>query len=164
MLTFAAHTSYQKRLNKVMSFIVIGASKDFLCISLCRVWTNVCVHVCKTTNWRFICLIICNCIYTIVINCGWNNNVAVKIVACWNWNIYTSSWLDRHGEFVLTIHVRCDPTGGNPVRSSILWVKACAGHPIWFHPLKLTFSNNNRSPVQWVTLHMQVNLNFSSYC
>ncbi len=70
--------------------------------------------VCKT-NWRFICLIICNCIYIVVINCGWNNNVAVKIVACWNWDIYiyiyiytyihthiyiyiyTYSWLDRHG-------------------------------------------------------------------
>ncbi len=26
--------------------------------------------------------IICNYIYIVVINCGWNNNVAVKIVAC----------------------------------------------------------------------------------
>ncbi len=35
-------------------------------------------------------IIICNCIYIVVINCGWNNNVtlAVKIVACWNWNIH----------------------------------------------------------------------------
>ncbi len=40
---------------------------------------------------------------------GWNNNVAVKIVACWNRNVFTSSsWLDRHGEFVSTIHVRRD--------------------------------------------------------
>ncbi len=55
--------------------------------SHCHVW-NVCVHVCKTTNWRFICLIIyCNCLYIVVINCGWNNNVAIQIVACWNWNI-----------------------------------------------------------------------------
>ncbi len=27
-------------------------------------------------------IIICNCIYSVVINCNWNNNVAVKIVAC----------------------------------------------------------------------------------
>ncbi len=27
-------------------------------------------------------VIICNCIYSVVINCGWNNNVAVKIVTC----------------------------------------------------------------------------------
>ncbi len=73
--------------------------------------------------------------------------------------IYTS-WLDRHGKFVFTIQVRCDSTGGNPVRSSILWVKACAGRPIWFRPLKLTFSNNNRVPGQWVTLHMQVKSEF----
>ncbi len=26
--------------------------------------------------------IICNCIYSVVITCGCNNNVAVKIVAC----------------------------------------------------------------------------------
>ncbi len=32
------HTSYQKRFNKVLSFVVMGASEDFLCISrLCRV-------------------------------------------------------------------------------------------------------------------------------
>ncbi len=140
----------------------MGASKDFLCISLCHVW-NVCVHVCKTTNWRFICLIICNCIYIVVINCGWNNNVAVKIVACWNWNIHTSSWLDRHGEFVLTItlHVRCESLNR---RESCQIVhplsKSVCARPIWFRPLKLTFSNNNRSPGQWVTLHMQVKSEF----
>ncbi len=26
-------------------------------------------------------IIICNCLYSVVINCGWNNKVAVKIVA-----------------------------------------------------------------------------------
>ncbi len=58
--------------------------------------------------------------------CGWNSNVAIKIVAGWNWNVFTSSsWLDRHGEFVFTIHhVRCDPPHSNsPFRSSILWVR-----------------------------------------
>ncbi len=93
MLAFPSHTSYHKGLNKVLSFVVMGMSKDVLCISLCHVW-NVCVHVCKTINWLFICcLIICNYIYIVVIHCGWNNNVAVQIVACWNSNIYTSSWL-----------------------------------------------------------------------
>ncbi len=58
--------------------------------------------------WWF--LIICNCIYSVVINCGWNNNVAVQIVACWNWYVFTSSsWLDGHGEFVFIIHARRDP-------------------------------------------------------
>ncbi len=48
---FAAHTSYQKRLNKVLSFVVMDcyASKDFLCISrhatVCCVWNNVCACV-----------------------------------------------------------------------------------------------------------------------
>ncbi len=95
------------------------------CISrICRVWNNVCMCVKQQTDDLYI--IICNCIYIVVINCGWNNNVAVKIVACWNWNVFTSSsWLDRHGEFVFTIHhVRRDPPhSNNPVRSSILWVR-----------------------------------------
>ncbi len=48
--------------------------------------------------------------------------------------------LDRHGEFVFTIHVRRDPPhSNNPVRSSILWVRVLH-QLIWFHPLKLTFS------------------------
>ncbi len=87
--------------------LLLWARLKIYCISrIWRVWNIVCVHVCKTTNWRFI--IMCSCIYIVVINCGWNNNVAVKIVACWHWNIYTSSWLDRHGEFVSTLHVRCE--------------------------------------------------------
>ncbi len=95
-------------------------------LRLCCVWNNICVHVCKITNWRF--LIICNCIY-IVINCGWNNNVAVKIVACWSWSVFTSSWLDRHGKFVFTIN-----------RPSFEWECNVTGRPIWFNPLKWTFS------------------------
>ncbi len=30
MLAFVAHTSYQKRFNKVLSFVVMGVSEDFL--------------------------------------------------------------------------------------------------------------------------------------
>ncbi len=30
MLAFAVHTSYQKRFNKVLYFVVMGACKDFL--------------------------------------------------------------------------------------------------------------------------------------
>ncbi len=30
MIAFAAHTSYQKRFNKLLSFVVMGASDDFL--------------------------------------------------------------------------------------------------------------------------------------
>ncbi len=102
---------------------------------------SVCMYVKQQTDDLFI--IICNCIYSVVINCGWNNNVAVKIVACWNWNVFTSSsWLDRHGEFVVTIHVRRDPPhSNNPVRSSIFeWECNVTGQPIWFRPLKSIFS------------------------
>ncbi len=77
--------------------LLLWARLKIFCISrICRAWNNV---VCKTIKLRFICLIICNCKYIVVINCGWNNIVAVKIVACWNWDIYTSSWLDRHFAF-----------------------------------------------------------------
>ncbi len=30
MIAFAAHASYQKRFNKVLSFVVMGTSEDFL--------------------------------------------------------------------------------------------------------------------------------------
>ncbi len=96
MLAFAAHTSYQKRFNKVLSFVVMGASEDFLHVTtVVYEIMSVCMRVKQQTDDLYI--IICNCIYIVVINCGWNNNVAVKIVACWNWNIFTSSsWLARH--------------------------------------------------------------------
>ncbi len=90
----------------------MGASKDFLCISLCHVWNNVCVHVCKKTNWRFICLIMCNCIYIVMSNCGWNNNVAVKIVACWNWNIYYIFMTRYSVSLSVLLHVRCESLNG----------------------------------------------------
>ncbi len=61
------------------------------------------VYKCLKQQTDGLYIIICNCIYSVVMNCGWNNNVAVKTVACWNWNIFTSSsWLDRQGEFVFT--------------------------------------------------------------
>ncbi len=41
---------------------------------------SVCMCVKQQTDDLYI--IICNSIYSVVINCGWNNNVAVKIVAC----------------------------------------------------------------------------------
>ncbi len=107
------------------------------CISrICRVWTH---DTTQQTDDLYI--IICNCIY-IVINWGWNN-VAVKIVACWNWNVFTSSsWLDGHGEFVFTTHVRRDPPHSNsPVRSSSFeWECNVTAQPIWFRLLKWTFS------------------------
>ncbi len=159
MIAFAAHTSYEKRLDKVLSFVVMGASEDFLHLTnMSCMKYNVCVYVCKTTNWRLICLIICNCIYIVVINCGWNNNVAVKIVACWHWNIYIH--LHDYLSLLYTLDVSRS-TWGNPVRLSILWVKVCAGQPIWFCPLKLNFSNDSRGPVQWVTLHTQVKIGIS---
>ncbi len=74
MLVFASHTSYQKMFNKVLSFVLMGAFEDFLHLM------SVCMCVKQQTDVLYI--IICNCIYSVVINCGWNNNVAVKIVAC----------------------------------------------------------------------------------
>ncbi len=41
---------------------------------------SVCMCVKQQTDDLYI--IICNCLYIVVINCGWNNNVAVQIVAC----------------------------------------------------------------------------------
>ncbi len=123
MLVFAAHTSYQKRFNKVLSFVVLLLWEDFLHLTTV-VYEIMSVCMCVKQQTDDLYIIICNCIYIVVINCGWNNNVAVKIVACWNQNVFTSSsWLDRHGEFVFTIHVRHDPPhSNNPVRLSILWV------------------------------------------
>ncbi len=62
MLAFAAHTSYQKRFNKVLSFVVMGASEDFLHLTTVM-YEIMSVHVCKNNK-----LIICNCIYIVVIN------------------------------------------------------------------------------------------------
>ncbi len=68
----------------------------------------------------------CNCIYIVMSNGGWNNNVAVKIVACWNWNIYYI-FMTRYSvslSLLYTLDVS-HSTGGNPARSTILWVSTC---------------------------------------
>ncbi len=97
--------------------LLLWAHLKISCIS--RVTTIRCM-MCVKQQTDSLYIIIC-----VVINCGWNNNVAIQIFACWNWNVFTSSsWLDRHGEFVFTIHVRRNPPHSNsPVRSSILWVR-----------------------------------------
>ncbi len=63
--------------------LLLWAPLKMSCISrLCRVWNtlmSVCMCVKQQTDDLY--TIICNCIYIVVINCGWNNNVAVKIVA-----------------------------------------------------------------------------------
>ncbi len=74
-------TSYQKRFNKVLSFVVIGASEDFLHVTTV-VYEIMSVCMCVKQQTDDLYIIICNCIYGVVINCGWNNNVAVKIGAC----------------------------------------------------------------------------------
>ncbi len=83
MLVFAAHTSCQKRFNKVLSFVVMGASEDFSEDSSHEyvVYEILSVCMCVKQQTDDLYIIICNCIYIVVINCGWNN-VAVKIVAC----------------------------------------------------------------------------------
>ncbi len=72
MLAFAAHASYQKRLNNVLSFVVMGASEDFLHHDYV-VYEIMSVCMCVK---RFI--IICNCIYIVVINCGWMMDGTVR--------------------------------------------------------------------------------------
>ncbi len=60
------------------------------------------VSMCVKQQTDDLYIIICNCIYIVVINCGWNNNVAVKIVDCVNRNVFESSiCLDRHSESLL---------------------------------------------------------------
>ncbi len=75
-------------------------------------------------------------------NFGWNNNVAVKIVACWHWNVFTS-WLDRQW-FCLqllymldVIHLIVTVLSDRP---SFEWECNIKDQTIWFRPLKLTFS------------------------
>ncbi len=123
--------------------LLLWARLKISCISrICRVWNNFCVHVFKTRKWRIICLIICNCIYSVLINCGWNNNVAVKIVACWNWNVFTSSWLDRHSDFVSTIHVRYEPLNwGESCKIVYSLSKSMCGSANRVSSVKLTIKN-----------------------
>ncbi len=104
----------------------------------------------------YIYKIICNCIYSVVINCGWNNNVAVKIVNFWNWNVFkSSSWLDNVDTVSLSllymldvIHLIVTILSDRP---SFEWECNVTGRPIWFRPLKLTFSTCFRVVVaqQW---------------
>ncbi len=58
------------------------------------VWNNVCIHVCKTTNWWFI--IICNCIYIVVINCGWRMDGTVGGARDGDWAVRTSHFYGSH--------------------------------------------------------------------
>ncbi len=94
------------------------------------------VRMCVKQQTDNLYTIICNCIYS-VINCGWNNNVDVKWVACWNWNVFTSSsWLDWHGEFDV-IHLIVTILSDHP---SFEWECNVTGRSIWFRLFKLTFS------------------------
>ncbi len=71
MIAFAAYTSYLKGSIKC-GLLLLWVRLKVSCISwLCCAWNNVCVHVCKTTNWQFV--IIWNCIYIVVINFGRRN-------------------------------------------------------------------------------------------
>ncbi len=74
MLAFAAHTSYQKRFNKVLSLVVVSASEDFLHLTTV-VYEIMSACMCVKQQTDDLYIIICNCIYIVVINCGWNNNV-----------------------------------------------------------------------------------------
>ncbi len=51
MLAFAAHTFYQKRFNKVLSFVVMGTSEDFLRLTtVVYEITSVCMCVKQQTD------------------------------------------------------------------------------------------------------------------
>ncbi len=71
MIAFGAHTCYQKRFNKVLYFVVMGASEDFLHLTTVVfeiIYVCKHLHACKTKNWRFI--IVYKYKYSVVINCG----------------------------------------------------------------------------------------------
>ncbi len=38
---------------------------------ICRIWNNVCVHMCKTTNWQFIILVIVYTSLWLIVAGGW---------------------------------------------------------------------------------------------
>ncbi len=59
----------------------MGASEDFLHLNYV-VYEIMSVCMCVKQQTDNLYINICNCIYIVVINCGWNNNIAVKIVAC----------------------------------------------------------------------------------
>ncbi len=69
------------RKGSIKYFVVMGASEDFLHVTTV-VYEIMSVCMCVKQQIDDLYIIICNCIYIVVINCGWNNNVAVKIVAC----------------------------------------------------------------------------------
>ncbi len=82
MLAFVAHTSYQKMFNKVLSFVVMRASENFLASHVYVMYEIMSVCMCVKQQTDDLYIIICNRIYIVVIYCGWDNNVAVKIFAC----------------------------------------------------------------------------------
>ncbi len=142
MIVFAAHTLLIRRGSTKYCILLLCAHLKISCISrICRVWNNVCVCMCVKQQTYDLYIIICNCIYSVVINCGLNNNVSVKIVAWWNQNVFTSSWLDRQGEIVFTIHIDVihfivTVLSDHP---SFEWECNITGRQIWLRPLKWTF-------------------------
>ncbi len=73
MLAFAVFTSYQKRLNKVLSFVVMDYGlcyvfKDFLCISQLSCMKCVCMCVKQQTDDLYAQSSV---IYIVVIDSGW---------------------------------------------------------------------------------------------
>ncbi len=79
--------------------LLLCARLKISCISrLCCVWNNVCVHVCKTSNWWFI--IICNCIYIVVIIVagGWMGRWVVlgMVNEGGDWVVLTSHFYGGH--------------------------------------------------------------------
>ncbi len=68
MITFAAHTSYQKRFNNVSSFVVMGASEDLLHLTtmLSKGYEIISVCMCVKQQTDDLYIIICNCIYIVV--------------------------------------------------------------------------------------------------
>ncbi len=59
----------------------MGVSENVLDLTT-MLYMKLYVCMCVKQQTDDLYTIICNCIYIVVINCGWNNNLAVKIVAC----------------------------------------------------------------------------------
>ncbi len=82
-------------------FLFLWARLKISCISwLCCVWNNVCVHVCKTTNWRFTIqsFVIIYTLSWLIVAGGWMGRWAVlgMVTEGRDWVVRTSHFYRSH--------------------------------------------------------------------
>ncbi len=121
--------------------LLLWARLKISCISqICGVWNNVCVHVCKTTNWRFI--IICNCLYIVMINCGWRMDGTVGGAQDGDWRRWLSSsdvtflrtsqgLVKKHSYFMQAVCI-------------LLWIDCFETYMVVTYPLDLSYHEKSQ--------------------